>query len=134
VNDDYGVIIFNHQSNFLCVLNCLKEGVMKKLMPILLFLFITLVCCDIVVAQNDVEIFSTRNKGGVQNGPPLYAIFTISQPMLITRINTYHWNNGNGTKRPEELASKELVTGRQKASREWVMRLMLNGGFTPIRP
>lgn len=44
------------------------------------------------------------NKGVVQNGPPITdTTFSISQPVILTYIDTYHWNFGNGVDKPGEI-------------------------------
>jgi S-layer protein (TIGR01567 family) len=42
-------------------------------------------------------IYDSWNKIVVQNSPTCSPIFTISEPQMITYIDTYHWNNGKGT-------------------------------------
>ncbi len=76
---------------------------MQKIKVINLFLLIGLIFNSMALAQQDAQIFSSRNKATVQNSPRAFASFTIQQPMLITRINTYHWNNGKGTPGPGKI-------------------------------
>ncbi|MBF0277046.1 MAG: pentapeptide repeat-containing protein [SAR324 cluster bacterium] len=65
---------------------------------------------------SEQEIHSTRNKAGVQNGPRQFATFTLQQPMLITRINTYHWNNGKGTPSPGKIGIQGQGSWQAKGS------------------
>ena len=43
-------------------------------------------------------IFNNWNTGGVDNSPSCAPSFTLSEPHMITYIDTYHWNYGSGTK------------------------------------
>jgi hypothetical protein len=36
------------------------------------------------------------NTGNVANGPTRPTTFTLAKPTRITKITTYHWNNGKG--------------------------------------
>ena len=47
--------------------------------------------------SNEVRIFAQDVCGGVDNNPPNPTVFTIDQPRTITKIGTYHWNDGKGT-------------------------------------
>ncbi len=42
-------------------------------------------------------ILDNWNKGAVDNNPSCSPSFTISEPQMITYIDTYHWNYGSGT-------------------------------------
>ncbi|MDD4653059.1 MAG: hypothetical protein PHQ34_12620, partial [Methanothrix sp.] len=42
-------------------------------------------------------ILDSWNTGAVDNGPTCSPILTISKPHIITYIDTYHWNYGQGT-------------------------------------
>lgn len=42
-------------------------------------------------------IFDNWNKGAVDNSPSCAPSFTLSEPHMITYIDTYHWNYGSGT-------------------------------------
>lgn len=42
-------------------------------------------------------IFDSWNTGAVDNNPTCSPILTISKPHMITYIDTYHWNYGQGT-------------------------------------
>lgn len=50
--------------------------------------------------SNEVRVFAQDVCGGVDNNPPNPTVFTIDQPRTITKIGTYHWNNGKGTQTP----------------------------------
>ncbi|MCG6202295.1 hypothetical protein [Psychromonas antarctica] len=45
---------------------------------------------------SDVKIFSNSNKNKVYNLNFQITTFKLTQPMLITRIDTYHWNDQKG--------------------------------------
>ena len=49
----------------------------------------------------DMIIFSNSNKNAVQNLQT--TTFQLKQPMLITRIETYHWNDQKGTSGPGKI-------------------------------
>lgn len=42
-------------------------------------------------------IFNNWNTGSVDNSPSCAPTFTLSEPQMITYIDTYHWNYGSGT-------------------------------------
>jgi hypothetical protein len=46
--------------------------------------------------SNEERIFAQSACAGVDNNPPNPTIFTIDQPRTITKIGTYHWNQGKG--------------------------------------
>lgn len=48
-------------------------------------------------AQTPQVFFSTFNSGAVGNRPTAATVFTLSQPMRVTSILTYHWNHGRGS-------------------------------------
>jgi hypothetical protein len=52
----------------------------------------------------DALIYSNRNKSSVKNLPT--PTFSLSQATIITRINTYHWNDGKGTVQPGQIGIK----------------------------
>ncbi len=54
------------------------------------------VLCTPVFGQT-TAIFDNWNKGSVDNNPTGSTSFTISEPQMITYIDTYHWNYGQGT-------------------------------------
>jgi hypothetical protein len=53
---------------------------------------------DISETKTDnIEIFNNWNQGIVENSPTHSSSFEITQPHYISYIDTYHWNNGQGT-------------------------------------
>lgn len=46
--------------------------------------------------ENEERIFAQSACAGVSNNPPNPTIFTISEPRIITKIGTYHWNQALG--------------------------------------
>ena len=51
-------------------------------------------------AENEIVVLNVNNVASVQNNPSYSPVFTINEPMIITRIRTYHWNYGRGTPGP----------------------------------
>ena len=47
--------------------------------------------------DSGTAILDSWNTGAVDNGPTCSPILTISKPHMITYIDTYHWNFGQGT-------------------------------------
>jgi hypothetical protein len=47
--------------------------------------------------DSGTAIFDSWNTGAVDNNPTCSPILTISKPHMITYIDTYHWNDGQGT-------------------------------------
>ena len=47
--------------------------------------------------QAESTIFDNGNIGGVYNSPGAATVFTVSSPVTITYLMTYHWNNGKGS-------------------------------------
>jgi hypothetical protein len=47
--------------------------------------------------DSGTAILDSWNTGDVDNGPTCSPILTISKPHMITYIDTYHWNYGQGT-------------------------------------
>ena len=77
----------------------------------LLFGAVLLILSTSVTYAQDNLIFSNRNTGTVRNMK--LPSFTINTPTLITRINTYHWNNGKGKSKPGKIGLKGV--GKWKA-------------------
>ncbi len=50
----------------------------------------------IQVQQRTVKFFDNGNIYAVQNQPTRPTRFTLSRPIHLTKIMTYHWNNGTG--------------------------------------
>ncbi len=57
-------------------------------------------------AQESSTLFSNENIYAVTNRPTRATTFTLNRPAKITRIRTYHWNNGWGTVAPGTIALK----------------------------
>jgi S-layer protein (TIGR01567 family) len=55
------------------------------------------VLCTPAFGQTATTIFDSWNKGVVDSNPTCSPSFTISEPQMITYIDTYHWNSGQGT-------------------------------------
>ncbi len=49
-------------------------------------------------------IFDNWNMGGVSNNPSCNPSFTITKPLRITYIDSYHWNDGAGTAEPGTIS------------------------------
>jgi hypothetical protein len=47
--------------------------------------------------KDESEIMNNWNIGSVDNNPTCNPSFAISEPQMITYIDTYHWNYGSGT-------------------------------------
>lgn len=56
-----------------------------------------------VVTGEAVEILNTYNKMTVGHGNAQPPVFTIHQPMMLTYMQTYHWNGGRGTAQPGQI-------------------------------
>jgi hypothetical protein len=59
----------------------------------LIVLFVALLILPMAFAVDVVDIFYNWNVGGVSNGPSYDTTFSISEPMMITSINNYHYFN-----------------------------------------
>ena len=57
--------------------------------------------------SNEVRIFAQDVCGGVDNNPSNPTVFAMDQPRTITKIGTYHWNNGQGTQEPGTIGLKD---------------------------
>lgn len=60
-------------------------------------------------------IYSRGNIYAVENGAKRANTFTVSEPVLITYISTYHWNNGKG--KPPGIIALEHADGTKYG--EW---------------
>lgn len=54
-------------------------------------------------------VFKLESLAGVYNNPPNPTVFTITKPTLITKIMTYHWNNGRGAQ-PGTISLRNVNT------------------------
>ena len=63
--------------------------------------------------ENNQEsiIFKLQSDAGVRNGPTNPTIINIDKPTLVTKIWTYHWNDGRGAP-PGTISLKDTKTGK----------------------
>lgn len=64
-----------------------------------IFLLIALLSAAVTAFADEELFWSNFNNDPVKNGPKYYSTFPISEnhdPVLVTRVRTYHWNSGNG--------------------------------------
>ncbi|MBQ6508986.1 MAG: hypothetical protein IJI07_05870 [Flexilinea sp.] len=87
---------------------------MKKF--ILMFILMSaLLSAVIPVFAEEKLIWSNFNTDPVRNEPKYYGTFPVPEdhaPVLITRIRTYHWNNGNGAE-PGTICAREGNTTKE---------------------
>jgi len=57
--------------------------------------------------SNEERIFAQSSCAGVDNNPTNPTIFTIDQPRTITKLGTYHWNDGKGTQTPGTIGLQD---------------------------
>jgi hypothetical protein len=57
--------------------------------------------------NNEERIFAQSSCAGVDNNPTNPTIFTIDQPRTITKLGTYHWNDGKGTQTPGTIGLQD---------------------------
>jgi len=62
------------------------------------------------------EILDRWNTGAVNNGPTCSPMLTLSKPHMITYIDTYHWNYGQGT---QSVGSISLQNGDGEIFGPW---------------
>jgi hypothetical protein len=62
----------------------------------------------------DIQIFSNSNKNTVYNLKT--TTFQLTQPMVITKIETYHWNDQKGTSGPGKVGIRGIGYWQAKAS------------------
>ncbi|MGD0283450.1 MAG: tetratricopeptide repeat protein [Dissulfurispiraceae bacterium] len=64
------------------------------------------------VANENAEqvLFKLETAAAVYNGPTLKTLFTLDKPAVITKVFTYHWNNGAGAT-PGRISLKNSNTG-----------------------
>lgn len=66
---------------------------------LLVCLLLALLAAVIPAFADEEMLWTNFNTGAVQNGPKLYSGAPMkkdTEPVLITKVRTYHWNNGNG--------------------------------------
>jgi hypothetical protein len=71
-----------------------KYHILVKLIPLLVTIFCFALLMD--CARADIVIFSVYSPGDVKNRPPAQIKFKIYEEQFITKIRTYHWNDGKG--------------------------------------
>lgn len=72
------------------------------------FLAIVVLLFSMGVGKADAQqIFNNENGMGVANSPTSATVVTIKQPVKITLLRTYHWNNGRGTPAPGTIGLKD---------------------------
>ncbi len=49
-------------------------------------------------AEQEVVVFRLESLAAVRNNPKRQTVFVVDRPTLITKIWTYHWNDGAGAK------------------------------------
>ena len=60
--------------------------------------------------QGVVYQWGNWNVDGVNNGPPSNdVVFTVDEPVTVTYIDSYHWNNGKGVTYSDLSPSKEVM-------------------------
>ena len=70
-----------------------------KIRILLILLIFALPASALPVFAEEELLWTNFNTGAVQNGPKLYSGAPMkkdTEPVLITKVRTYHWNNGNG--------------------------------------
>ena len=85
-----------------------ETNLMKKYMFFLALLLVLVSAAGSVFAEEKL-IWSNFNNDPVKNPPVSYPVFPVPEdhaPVLITRIRTYHWNNGSGAE-PGEICAYE---------------------------
>ena len=71
---------------------------MKK-MVLIISLFIAVLTAIPAFAEEEELLWTNFNTGAVQSGPKLYSGAPMkkdTEPVLITKVRTYHWNDGYG--------------------------------------
>src|SRR5208337_593561 len=61
--------------------------------------------------SSEVLLLKLESLAAVYNGPSQKTVFTLDKPAVITKIFTYHWNNGSGAT-PGKIALKDVGTGK----------------------
>ena len=75
---------------------------------VILFIWLVFIMVTAITAYGEEElIWSNFNSDPVESQPDYYSSFPVSEdqaPILITRIRTYHWNDGKGAE-PGEICA-----------------------------
>ncbi len=88
----------------------------QRLLRLLATAFIILLISVASANANQEQIvFKLESLGAVYNHPPKKTVFSISQPTRITKIWTYHWNNGHGAM-PGFIGLRNARTGQKLGS------------------
>jgi len=69
---------------------------MYKILSVLLFLVLLASGCS-VNKRGEYRIFTTENEFTVKNLPVARTTFIVDSLTEISKIKTYHWNEGNGS-------------------------------------
>jgi hypothetical protein len=69
--------------------------------------------------DSGTAILDSWNTGAVDNGPTCSPMLTLSKPHMITYIDTYHWNYGQG---PESGGSISLQNGDGEIFGPWLVQ------------
>lgn len=59
-------------------------------------------------------VLNEGNAGEVKSGPTNPTRIEFKMRTLLTSIQNYHWNNGNGTSKPGKLGLRSLATGKER--------------------
>ena len=62
-------------------------------------------------AQTEVILFKLTSQAAVYNNPPQRTMFRLDQSAFITKMFTYHWNNGRGAN-PGRIGLRNAATGQ----------------------
>jgi len=77
-----------------------------------------LICLGLIylpsAGAGDIQFFSNSNKNAVQNLAT--TTFQLAQPMLVTKIETYHWNDQKGTSGPGKVGIRGIGYWQAKGS------------------
>ncbi|MDF3001839.1 MAG: hypothetical protein K0Q48_1958, partial [Bacillota bacterium] len=60
------------------------------------------------ISADETTVFTNENIGGVGNGPSADTVFTIGEDTLISSIQNYHWNYGQGSSPVGEISLRDL--------------------------
>ncbi len=82
---------------------------------------------EVTKLEESKVIYDSWNTGSVNNNPTCSPFFTLSEPQMITYIDTYHWNNAAGS--PGGTIS--LRNGYGKQYGPWEVETSLDQGEVP---
>lgn len=92
-------------------MNCLLLGIKRFLTMVPLLVTLVFILATTLSAAQEVIVFKLESLGAVYNHPPKKTVFSISKPTHITKIWTYHWNNGQGSM-PGSIGLRNVKTGQ----------------------